>query len=208
MWVAQAMWWVAQAMWWEGCTGYVVDYTPIIEPPRGPTCMFKTSKISTQVKIVSWARVGQLSKYQRKGHRPCSDIKTFTRNKLVQGKNSFWWFKHSMRKKWVFYKKKSSKRKKARKTQVKKPDKNKKCLRPNLHVYSKRKVIRKMSSWAVDWPLPDPPSDLGNTTTTQSDHIVILEILHRMQKYSCYIKDHVRCIVGSRQGPLKDQDVS
>ena len=43
------MWWVAQAMWWEGCAGYVVDYTPIIEPLRGPTCMLKTSKISTQV---------------------------------------------------------------------------------------------------------------------------------------------------------------
>ena len=54
------MWWVAQAMWWEGCAGYVVDYTPIIEPLRGPTCMLKTSKISTQVEIASWARVWQL----------------------------------------------------------------------------------------------------------------------------------------------------
>ena len=59
MWVAQAMWWVAQAMWWEGCAGYVVDYTPIIKPLRGPTCMLKTSKISTQVEIASWARVWQ-----------------------------------------------------------------------------------------------------------------------------------------------------
>ena len=56
-WVAQAMWWVAQAMWWEGCAGYVVDFTPIIKPLRGPTCMLKTNKISTQVEIASWARV-------------------------------------------------------------------------------------------------------------------------------------------------------
>ena len=62
MWVAQAMWWVAQAMWWEGSAGYVVDYTPIIEPLRGPTGMLKTSKISTQVEIASWARVWQKSK--------------------------------------------------------------------------------------------------------------------------------------------------
>ena len=32
--------------------GRVVDFTPIIKPLRGPTCMFKTSKISTQVKVV------------------------------------------------------------------------------------------------------------------------------------------------------------
>ena len=36
-----------------------MDFTPIIEPLRGPTCMFKTSKISTQVEIASWARVWQ-----------------------------------------------------------------------------------------------------------------------------------------------------
>ena len=36
-----------------------VDYTPMIEPLRGPTCMLKTSKISTQVEIASWARVWQ-----------------------------------------------------------------------------------------------------------------------------------------------------
>ena len=29
--------------------------------------------------------------------------------------------------------------------------------------------------------------------------------LHRMQKYSQYIKGHVWCIVGPWQGPLKDQ---
>ena len=37
-----------------------VDFTPIIKPLRGPTCMLKTSKISTQVEIASWARVWQL----------------------------------------------------------------------------------------------------------------------------------------------------
>ena len=41
VWVAQAMWWVAQDMWWEGCASYVVDYTPIIKPLRGPTRMLK-----------------------------------------------------------------------------------------------------------------------------------------------------------------------
>ena len=30
-------------------------------------------------------------------------------------------------------------------------------------------------------------------------------LLHRMQKYSKYINDHVWCIVGPWQGPLKDQ---
>ena len=42
-----------------GVVGGWVDYTPRIEPLRGPTCMLKTSKISTQVEIASWARVWQ-----------------------------------------------------------------------------------------------------------------------------------------------------
>ena len=33
-----------------------MDFTQIIKPLRGPTCMLKTSKISTQVEIASWAR--------------------------------------------------------------------------------------------------------------------------------------------------------
>ena len=36
-----------------------VDFPPIIKPLRGPTCMLKTSKISTQAEIASWARVWQ-----------------------------------------------------------------------------------------------------------------------------------------------------
>ena len=43
--------------------GGVGGFTPIIKPLCGPTCMLKTSKISTQVEIASWARVGQ---YERK----------------------------------------------------------------------------------------------------------------------------------------------
>ena len=38
-----------------GWVGGRVDFTPIIEPLRGPTCMLKTSTISTQVEIASWA---------------------------------------------------------------------------------------------------------------------------------------------------------
>ena len=44
-----------------GCGAYVSDFTPIIKPLRGPTCMLKTSKISTQVEIASRARVWQKS---------------------------------------------------------------------------------------------------------------------------------------------------
>ena len=40
-----------------------VDFTPIIKPLRGPTCMRKTSKTSTHVEIASWARVWQKRYY-------------------------------------------------------------------------------------------------------------------------------------------------
>ena len=39
--------------------GWVVDFIPIIKPLRGPTCKLKTSKISTQVEVASWARMWQ-----------------------------------------------------------------------------------------------------------------------------------------------------
>ena len=42
-----------------GWVGGRVDFIPIIKPLRGPTCKLKTSKISTQVEVASWARVWQ-----------------------------------------------------------------------------------------------------------------------------------------------------
>ena len=36
-----------------------MDYTSIIKPLHGPTYMLKTSKISSQVEIASWAQVWQ-----------------------------------------------------------------------------------------------------------------------------------------------------
>ena len=64
--------------------------------------------------------------------------------------------------------------------------------------------------WTLPWPYKTPDMALYKSAIflhsmqrkwDQTNSF----LLHRMQKYSHYIKVHVRCIVGPWQGPLKDQ---